>query len=70
MRISNLVTEMEVGLVVPPLLTGLWLVFVYINNRIVERRGRGSRIEPHPWQNLIHGYLVILALIALHYFGL
>lgn len=70
MTISDLVMEAEVGLVVPPLLTGLWLIFVYINNRIVERRARGSRIEPHPLQNLIHRYLVILFLMAIHYFRL
>jgi hypothetical protein len=66
--INNLRIELVSGAVVPPVLTGLWLIFVYINNRVVEHKGRGSRIEQHPWLNLIHGYLVILGLFALDYF--
>jgi hypothetical protein len=69
MMINKLVMDVEVGLVVPPFLTGQWLIFVYVNNRLAERSGRGSKIEPHPWQNLIHGYLVILVLTALDFSG-
>jgi hypothetical protein len=53
--------------VVPPFLNGLWLIFVYINNRIAERSG-GEQIEPRPWWNLICGYIVVLFLTTLDLF--
>ena len=68
MMSDKLAGDLVVGLIVPPILTGLWLTFVHFNNNIVERRRRGTKIEPHPWLNLMQGYLVMLVLIALDLF--
>jgi hypothetical protein len=56
---NELVMDVGVGLVVPPFLTGLWLIFVYLNNRFSLRQ-----IAPHPWRHLIQLYLVVVVLTA------
>ena len=63
--LEKLIRDLAIGFVVPPVLTGLWLIFVRFNNRRAERTERAKRIEPHPWWNLIHGYVVVLFLTAL-----
>jgi hypothetical protein len=58
--------EMMTDLAIPLVLTGLWVIFASVNNRIVEQRGTGSKIEPHPWQCLAQMYLVIALLTLIH----
>ena len=64
----ELIYELMIDLLVPPILTGLWLLFVSVNNGIVDQNGKGNKIEAHPWRLLIQTYLVafVLTLIRLH----
>ena len=61
-----LIEELVIDLVTPPLLTVPWLLFVRVNNWMVERNGKGSRIEPRSLQTLIQFYLVAILLSAIH----
>jgi hypothetical protein len=61
----ELIPTLIIDLVVPPVMAGLWLLFVSANNGIVRRNG-GSRIEGHPWQLLIQMYVVVLFLTLVH----
>ena len=63
----ELLPELIIDLIVPPVLTALWLLFARLNNYIVDQRGTGTNIEPHPWRNLIQIYLVALSLTLVHY---
>ena len=60
------IVELIIDLFIPPALTGLWLLFASINNRIVDQKGNGSKIEAHPWQVLIQTYLVAILLLLIH----
>ena len=62
----ELLSELIIDLIIPPVLTALWLAFARVNNYVVHQKGNGSRIEPHPWQNLIQMYLVVLLLTLVH----
>jgi hypothetical protein len=62
----DLLTELIVDLIVPPIVTAVWLLFAYINNYIVDRRGKGSKVERNPWRLLIQTYLVVLVLTLVH----
>jgi ABC-type sulfate transport system permease component len=68
MMSHKLAVDLAVTCVVPPLLTGLWLIFVYLNNRWVERKGGGTKIAAHPWRNLINMFAVSLFLTVLDLF--
>jgi hypothetical protein len=61
------IPELVIDLIVPPALTGLWLLFVSINDRIVDRKGKGSRIDAHPWRLLIETYLVVFVLTLVRF---
>jgi ABC-type sulfate transport system permease component len=65
---ERVLENLVIGFVVPPLITGIWLLFVLINNRWAEKSLTGSRIEPHPWANLFKMYLVSLVLTLFHIF--
>ena len=62
----ELIPELIMDLIVPPLLTGLWLLFVIVNNRIVDKMGRGSKVEAHALRLLIQTFLVCLTLTWFH----
>lgn len=62
----ELIVEFAVDFMIPPILTGVWLLFVSANNRIVSRRGTGSRIQANPWQVLGQMYLVMFCLTLIH----
>jgi hypothetical protein len=47
-------------------MTGLWLLFASINNRVVDQRGKGSKLEAHPLQLLIWFYLLAFFLALIH----
>ena len=62
----ELIPELIIDLICPPMLTGLWLLFASINNRIVGQRGKGSKIVAHSLQVLIQMYLVCFFLSLIH----
>jgi hypothetical protein len=63
----ELLPELIIDLIIPPVMTALWLLFARVNNYMVDQRGNGTKIEPRPWRNLIQIYLVVL-LLTLVYF--
>jgi hypothetical protein len=62
----ELIFELMMDLVIPPILTGLWLLFASINNGIVDQRGKGSKIDAYPWRFLIQTYIVAFFLTLIH----
>ena len=62
----ELIYELMIDLLVPPRLTGLWLLFVSVNNGIVNQNGKRSKLEAHPGRLLIQMYLVAFALTLIH----
>jgi hypothetical protein len=65
----ELISELMIDLIVPPMLTGLWLLFASVNNHIVDRKGMGSGIDARPWRVLIQGYLVVFLLALVHFYA-
>jgi hypothetical protein len=63
----ELIPELMIDLLVPPMLTGLCLLFVSVNNGIVDQNGKGSKIEAHPWRLLIQMYFVAFVLALIHF---
>jgi hypothetical protein len=63
----GLIPELMSDLIGPPMLTGLWLLFVSANNRIVDQKGRGCKIEARSWRLLIHLYFVVFILTLIHF---
>jgi hypothetical protein len=51
------------------MLTGLWLLFVGVNNRIVDQNGKGTKIEAYPWRLLIQMYFVAFVLALIHFYS-
>jgi hypothetical protein len=41
----ELIPELMIDLYVPPMLTGLWLLFVSVNNGIVDQMEREARLR-------------------------
>jgi hypothetical protein len=66
---TEIISELMIALIIPPVLTGLWLLFAGINNRIVDKRGKGSRVDAHPVQQLIWFYFLAFILALIHVFG-
>jgi hypothetical protein len=65
----ELIPELVIDLVVPPMLTGLWMLFVGVNNRIVDHNGSGSKIDAYPWRVLIQLYVVVFVLALAHLYS-
>jgi hypothetical protein len=63
---NELIPELVISLIVPLIMTGLWLLFASINNRVVDQRGKGSKLEAHPLQLLIWFYLLAFFLALIH----
>lgn len=63
----ELIPELLIDLLVPPMLTGLWLLIVSVNNAIVGQNGKGSKIEAQPWRLLIQTYFVLFVLTLIHF---
>jgi hypothetical protein len=63
----EILSELIIDLIIPPVLTALWLAFARVNNYMVDQKGNGSKIEPHRWRNLIQMYLVVLLLTLVHF---
>jgi hypothetical protein len=55
----ELLPELIIDLIIPPVMTALWLLFARVNNYMVDQRGNGTKIEPRPWRNLIQMYQVV-----------
>ncbi|MFZ2023559.1 MAG: hypothetical protein WBA18_03490 [Terracidiphilus sp.] len=62
----ELIPELIIDMITPPMLTSLWLLVVGVNNRIVDKMGKGSKVEAHAWRLLIQTYLVVLLITLVH----
>jgi|HubBroStandDraft_1064217.scaffolds.fasta_scaffold199763_1 hypothetical protein len=62
----ELIPELIIDMISSPMLTGLWLPVVSVNNGIVDKMGKGSKVEAHASWLLIQSYPVALALTLVH----
>jgi len=62
----ELIPGLIVGIVTPPVLTGLWAAFVHVHNRVIDKIGKGSKVEAHSLRLLVQLYLVVASLALIH----
>jgi hypothetical protein len=54
------------GIVTPLVLTGLWAAFVHVPNLVIDKIGKGSKVEAHSLRLLVQAYLVVASLTLIH----
>ena len=58
---DKIYADLVIDLVIPPVMTALWIVIVRVNNKYSLRQ-----IAPQPWLTLIKFYVIVILLTVIH----
>jgi hypothetical protein len=62
----ELIPGLIAGIVSPPILTGLWAALVHVHNRVIDKIGKGRKVEPHSLRLLVQLYLIFVSFTLIH----